>query len=722
VLSNEDIKHVALLAFRESAKTVLGGVVYPIWCIAYNKRRFIEFVGSDHLIATKRLQNVSRQLQTNSLLLSDFGNLYFEARSQYLVSKPKRVSYFETTNGIICAALGIMQTPRGDLFDQYRPDLLIGDDIDNLRTVRNPEIRKETMNRLHAEFLSGMADNARAIVAGNMIHRDCLMANLKKRSDIWNMVEVSVRNRAGEYAWEVRWDKPKEEQKIKELGISVYNQEYLLKPIGEEDQIINESWIQYYTNQLKWADENRYRIVCMVDPAVKEKQSSDYTAIEVWAKDTLDDKSYCLDYVHEKIPVEKIMIHIKRLYDYYHFDIVGIEDVAAQNWLIQLIRSTYPEIPVQSIYRVKKAGLGNDKRSRVMSVQYLFQQGKIYFRPEHQVIVDELVDFPVAQFDDLCLAGDTIVLTDKGNIPINRIKTGDFVMTRKGYKKVLCSMMTGVKPVITKIGITGTSDHPVITKNGIKQLINLQVSDTMYTWNEKQSHIEEKTIIDILIQQGAITGYTFGSMIRVTRRLLLYIVKYILITMEKFQKVILYITKMMIRLIMPLKTLRLCQEENTCTIINTIPRTQYYDIETAEKLKRISIKQGMELENGIDQRRAGVGIVITQKIQDLVRKNLEKNINIILPISKETLVKKTLRKLVKRRSNGTVQMREGHGIVNMQKKYGKRNEPVYNLTVEDSHEFFANGVLVHNCDSCVDCLHELYKTTGSKLIQGRGEF
>ena len=24
-------------------------------------------------------------------------------------------------------------------------------------------------------------------------------------------------------------------------------------------------------------------------------------------------------------------------------------------------------------------------------------------------------------------------------------------------------------------------------------------------------------------------------------------------------------------------------------------------------------------------------------------------------------------------------------------------EPVYNLEVEDAHEFFANGVLVHNC-------------------------
>jgi hypothetical protein len=27
--------------------------------------------------------------------------------------------------------------------------------------------------------------------------------------------------------------------------------------------------------------------------------------------------------------------------------------------------------------------------------------------------------------------------------------------------------------------------------------------------------------------------------------------------------------------------------------------------------------------------------------------------------------------------------------------------PVYNLLVEDAHEFFANGILVHNCDAMV---------------------
>jgi len=32
---------------------------------------------------------------------------------------------------------------------------------------------------------------------------------------------------------------------------------------------------------------------------------------------------------------------------------------------------------------------------------------------------------------------------------------------------------------------------------------------------------------------------------------------------------------------------------------------------------------------------------------------------------------------------------------------------VYNLTVADAHEYFANGVLVHNCDALVWALTEL---------------
>lgn len=394
LLQDDSITELALLAFRESAKTVFTAIFYPSWCICYNKRNFIEFVGADHTIATKRLKNLATQLQTNQAIINDFGNLYFEPTTRQERHRSKRISYFETTNDISCVALGINQSPRGDLFNVHRPDLLIGDDIDNMKTVKNPKMRKETRDRLHGEFMGGLADNARSIISGNMTHRDCLMANLDKRPDVWQMVKVPVKNDEGQYAWASRWNYQKEQRMKNKLGISVWNQEYMLKPIGDEDQIILEAWIQHYNDKINHL-QPRYKVVCAVDPAVKEKESSDYTAIEVWCKDEITGNAHCLEYVKKRMPIEKIMYELKRLFDYYQFDTLGVEDVAAQHWLIQLIRSTYPEIPVKSIKRI------TDKASRLRSVQYLFQSKKIFFRPQQQEVIDELVDFPVAPHDDL---------------------------------------------------------------------------------------------------------------------------------------------------------------------------------------------------------------------------------------------------------------------------------------------------------------------------------
>jgi hypothetical protein len=33
------------------------------------------------------------------------------------------------------------------------------------------------------------------------------------------------------------------------------------------------------------------------------------------------------------------------------------------------------------------------------------------------------------------------------------------------------------------------------------------------------------------------------------------------------------------------------------------------------------------------------------------------------------------------------------------------SEEVYDLTIEDNHEYFANGILVHNCDALRYCIH-----------------
>ena len=71
--------------------------------------------------------------------------------------------------------------------------------------------------------------------------------------------------------------------------------------------------------------------------------------------------------------------------------------------------------------------------------------------------------------DDLCFVAGTLILTNNGQVPIENIKVGDMVLTREGYKPVEITT-SSYKKVITNLGLTGTSNHPIITANGIKPL------------------------------------------------------------------------------------------------------------------------------------------------------------------------------------------------------------------------------------------------------------
>ena len=238
--------------------------------------------------------------------------------------------------------------------------------------------------------------------------------------------------------------------------------------------------------------------------------------------------------------------------------------------------------------------------------------------------------------EDNCLAEGTLIKTSKGDIPIQDIKIGDDVLTRKGYRRVLKTVYRGKKEVITKMGITATPDHPFIHKKGVKSLDGLNPSDILYTWNEKLFCIEEKSIIDILNQNID----TKESIIGLEQKLgsWLSIVRNGLILLGKFLKECLFTIKTEIHLIMMLPISNLLHPSYT---VNTT----------------LEITDEMLLPGKI------------------------------FPVQE------------KRLSYGIHLQRVVYGIVNRVYKDGqKERKKVYDLEIEGEHEFFANNILVHNCD------------------------
>jgi hypothetical protein len=77
---------------------------------------------------------------------------------------------------------------------------------------------------------------------------------------------------------------------------------------------------------------------------------------------------------------------------------------------------------------------------------------------------------PVAGLYDQCVAGDTLIACERGEVPIRDVRVGDRVWTRVGLRRVLWSGQTGVSETMT-IASGGktlrlTANHPVLTDTG----------------------------------------------------------------------------------------------------------------------------------------------------------------------------------------------------------------------------------------------------------------
>jgi hypothetical protein len=121
-----------------------------------------------------------------------------------------------------------------------------------------------------------------------------------------------------------------------------------------------------------------------------------------------------------------------------------------------------------------------------------------------------------------CLIAGTMVMTEHGERPIETVRAGDLVWTRRGLRPVLWSGHTGeraTRRVVLSNGrdLIGTADHKIWTGDGWKSLALLTDSDTLTAWESTDraslSYSEGRSIADI---QRARTLQWLGTSLRQT--------------------------------------------------------------------------------------------------------------------------------------------------------------------------------------------------------------
>lgn len=409
-------KNVFFEWFRGCAKTTIAQM-YVIRNILYKKRRNIMWYSQTIDNAQENLTYIANSLINDGWIgeriCMDYGNLYYpENITRNGLKKQKTLSKFITENNVYIRAMSLGTSPRWKNYTapdgKFRPDLLIFDDVDTVASTQSKRIIDKNFDFLLWEVLGGV-NNAQIIFLWNTIYEDWLVPRFREHiqnSKDWEVIRLPIKVN-NEIVWNRFVETDEEAKSLNEwitesnrkyislesekrrLWSISYNQNYLLIPYSKGEHIITRDMIQY--SDYSWPFD---KIQIGVDPAISEKEGTDRFWISVvWFK---DNKRYVLESIglegQEKNPKRASEI-VRQLYIKYKANRVIVETVAFQ----QIMKQIFRELGMAT----EETKTHKDKVTRLMEKQILFEDKRIYFKPETTTeLVNELLEFPDWEHDD----------------------------------------------------------------------------------------------------------------------------------------------------------------------------------------------------------------------------------------------------------------------------------------------------------------------------------
>jgi len=307
-----------------------------------------------------------------------------------------------------------------------------------------------------------------------------------------------------------------------------------------------------------------------------------------------------------------------------------------------------------------------------------------------------------------CFIGSTSITTIEGEKQISEIKKGDIVLTSKGYRPVLERHYNGVKPVAKyclkfdtfSLTLISTTDHLIKTNNGWKEISKLKSGQAVYlSKHSMEKHISCIRTQDILAKETRKCTGPFGNISMVEEFQDFTSITGMVTTGTTVSKTWNKLKSKSIYLSIANKNLNITQNglKNLVKKVSRLQKNGTHHLKGENgilSMRRNAFQKGSRLK--LSALNASRLFMTYPSIQNSVPINVnhpaEENqesttkaenvcfagINsFVTNTQKQDAVLKFV--LVKIDSEPMGQM------------------PVYDLAVHDVHEYFANGLLVHNC-------------------------
>jgi len=386
-------RYNAFMIFRDGAKTSLLRV-FTSQRIAYAISRTIMYVSVSQQHSMFSLRWLKRQVESNTKWASTFG---LRKGSKWTDEWLEIYHGIEETP-ITILAMGITGQIRGFNPDDFRPDLIIVDDVLNEENTATPEQRKKIDDLLFGALLNSLAPAteapwAKAVFLQTPMHKEDAINRCMKDPQ-FNPKCFGVFDEFGRSRWEERWPT---ETLIKEKEAHVRRGQYRLwmrekecKIVAGEDKAIDITKFKHY-DMLPESLE----VIIAIDPASSDSQTADDHAIV--ALGFRGNDVWVLDY-----QLAKGVMPDKAANDFFQLVLMyGPRKAAVETISYQRVLKWYLEqemlkrrifVPMDAI---------QDKRSKanriMQAIPGLVSYGHFFIRPSMQELIDQADDYDPEQ-------------------------------------------------------------------------------------------------------------------------------------------------------------------------------------------------------------------------------------------------------------------------------------------------------------------------------------
>jgi predicted phage terminase large subunit-like protein len=385
--ATEVLVPVVVAAPREFAKTSIASFGYVLHQICFSRRHFI-ILGSDtEDLASDLAGYIFLELLYNERISSDFG---------HLVRDNMAVDDFVTRNDIRVKARGRGQRLRGLKHQQWRPDLVVLDDLENDQMVLNPLLVRRLLRWVSGTVYPAIDAGGSLFWIGTVQGpRSALQTALLSGEEPWrhwNRRLYRALKEDGSSLWPERHPVEKLALQKAMMGSLAFNLEKMNQPQDEEG-IFREEWLRFY--QPSDLAGRELSVTGFFDPSLETGASADFKAVVIVGLDRREMIYYVVDAFIRKCSLDFTIAAIYERHARFGFYIFGVED----NLFQRLLLREFDRVAADRGYHLPLRGVTSKtaKETRISRLSALVERGLIRFcrgQGNQDLLLEQLLYFP----------------------------------------------------------------------------------------------------------------------------------------------------------------------------------------------------------------------------------------------------------------------------------------------------------------------------------------